>query len=68
MDKRLRSEKPLKYSIRSCLSKKRYSSEGLADNVAKKVYKERQVELRSYYCMSCAGFHLTSKEKRNVRS
>lgn len=45
--------------VRGCLGKKRYSSEGLAKKAAKKVFKERGVELHCYYCNQCFGYHLT---------
>ena len=45
--------------VRGCLSKKRYSSEKLAKKAAKKVLRERGVELHCYYCNQCFGYHLT---------
>lgn len=46
---------------RSCLGKKRYSSAGLADSVAKKCTRDRGKPIRAYYCKECCGHHLTSQ-------
>lgn len=54
-------------NIKMCFSKKRYSSEGLANTVAQKVLSERNIKLRAYYCTGCAGFHLTKRILENSK-
>lgn len=44
-----------------CLGKKKYPTKELADKVARKVKRERDVKLRSYMCPHCLLHHLTSK-------
>ena len=51
-------------NIKSCFSKKRYSSEEIAIGVLRKVKKKRGVDLRVYYCFGCCGYHFTSQLKK----
>ena len=48
----------------SCLKKKRYSNEQSAFEAIKRVHKERNTELRVYFCKHCLGYHLTHKFKK----
>ncbi len=45
-----------------CAKKKRYSSEGLANKVAKRIVTTETIT--SYYCPICFGYHLTHKGKK----
>lgn len=45
---------------RSCTTKRRYQTEEVAKAVAIKIWYERKVNLRTYACAACGGFHLTS--------
>jgi len=47
--------------IKTCIKKKRYSTEDFADTVIKKVLQERGTQLHRYYCPHCFGWHLTKK-------
>lgn len=47
--------------IRECLGKKRYRTLGYAEELAKKIKKERQLQLYVYSCPSCQGYHLTKR-------
>lgn len=46
---------------RMCFNKEEYHSEDMAESVARRVQRERNVELRSYRCPICRGWHLTSR-------
>jgi hypothetical protein len=52
--------------VNMCVGKKRYTSSELADKIAKRIKKERNVDLRSYYCPICCWYHLTKAGKENV--
>jgi hypothetical protein len=45
--------------VRSCYGKRAYPSEPHADSVANRVWCERKVSLRVYWCDGCSGWHLT---------
>lgn len=47
-----------------CVGKKRYSTLKISKRVIAKVRAERGVELRTYPCPICSGWHLTSQKKR----
>jgi hypothetical protein len=47
--------------LRGCVSKKRYSSMSMADQVRKKASRRAGRELRVYECMQCQGYHLTKQ-------
>lgn len=49
--------------LRGCLSKKRYSTMGFAGMVIEKIKKERGIDLYTYRCPSCQGFHLTKRKE-----
>ena len=49
----------VKSQINGCFSKKRYSTEELAETVRLRCEKARGVLLRSYRCETCCGYHLT---------
>jgi hypothetical protein len=49
-------------SIITCLRKKRYSSETLANQVREKCEAARGTPLRVYYCGGCEGYHLARRE------
>ena len=51
----------LRARINGCFSKKRYSTRGLAEIVARRIEAETAVTLRVYYCGFCYGFHLTKR-------
>ena len=46
---------------RSCLSKRRYSTEERVNIAARRLGGLRRVTLRGYYCMHCGGWHLTKR-------
>jgi hypothetical protein len=46
-----------------CTSKKRYASKEEAEKVANHLWKEKQVQVNSYRCILCEGYHISSKEK-----
>jgi hypothetical protein len=52
---------------KSCLSKKRYSTLKLAEEVVAKVKSERNEDLYSYRCASCESWHLTKKPDHKGR-
>lgn len=55
---------PSHYAVaKGCSRKKRYSTEALAEKVARKVKYERGDDCRAYFCELCGGFHLTKKPK-----
>ena len=43
----------------SCLKKKRYKTLLVAEKVKEKIFKERGLVLRIYYCNICNGYHIT---------
>ena len=45
----------------SCLKKARYPSQERAEKCLVQAKLERGVELRTYYCSICSGFHLTKQ-------
>lgn len=51
----------IKYLADGCIRKKRYRTEGIAEQVAEKVLRERGAKVRAYYCPVCLGWHLTRK-------
>lgn len=55
------------YWVKECLGKKRYRTLGFAEDLAKKIKKEREVELYVYSCPSCQGFHLTKRKEYKNR-
>ncbi len=44
-----------------CLRKQKYRSEKLAEAVAKKAKKDRNVDLECYFCNHCGNYHLTRR-------
>ena len=50
---------------RQCSQKRRYPNEGNATGAINKIRRERKKRLSAYYCIYCAGWHLTSKEVVN---
>lgn len=48
-------------SLQLCLRKKRYPTQKIAEQIARRVEQERGTRLRVYECNTCFGFHLTSK-------
>lgn len=55
--------------LSQCYKKSRYSSEFKANEYVKKAKLERSIELRTYYCNICMGWHLTKglNAKKEVR-
>ena len=51
----------LKDLAHSCLRKKRYNSEQVAQEAINRIHKKRKTKLRVYFCKYCLGYHLTSK-------
>ena len=51
--------------VASCVHKKRYKTAGFAEEVAKKVFKERGTKLYCYWCNQCGGYHLTSRPPKD---
>lgn len=51
----------------SCLCKHSYRTAGYAEEVAKKVYRERGVELHCYWCNICGKYHLTKRLPKNKK-
>lgn len=43
----------------SCVRKARYRTEQFAREIADRCKAERGVELRTYWCGACGGYHLT---------
>lgn len=51
-----------RYSVvRGCKSKRRYSTEQLADKVAARATSQRGLALRVYCCPLCQGWHITKR-------
>ena len=61
---RVVSRRKIRQAVEECFRKKRYNSENLAVHVQRKVWKDRKIQLRVYYCPHCFGFHLTRKVKK----
>ena len=55
------SDEQLKSLVSSCLKKKRYKTEQIAQEAINRIRKKRKVNLRIYFCQKCLGYHLTSK-------
>ena len=55
------SDEQLKGLISSCLKKKRYKTEQIAQEAINRIHKKRKVNLRIYFCKECLGYHLTSR-------
>jgi hypothetical protein len=55
----LLAQAPVDLVVRSCGTKRRYSTEDLANTVSIRCWQERGAELRAYSCAICAGWHLT---------
>lgn len=53
---------PQEHWIKECLGKKRYRTLGFAEDLAKRIKIERNVELYAYACPSCQGYHLTKRK------
>ena len=53
--------------VASCINKKRYRTAGFAEEVDKKVFRERGTKLYCYYCKECAGYHLTSRPPKDSK-
>lgn len=53
--------KEIKFWVSSCVKKKRYANEQLANEAINKIHKKRNTELRVYFCKECLGYHLTHK-------
>lgn len=52
---------------RTCTAKKRYPTETVALDIAKKIARDRGVQLRVYACdQGCGGFHLTKQRANYV--
>lgn len=49
----------------SCLTKKAYRTAGFAQEIAKKVLKERGTKLYCYWCRECGSYHLTSRPPKD---
>jgi len=54
----------VKEMLAMCLGKNKYSSYDLAECIRRKVWHERRVKSRSYWCPYCNNFHITCKEER----
>lgn len=52
--------------LASCTTKKRYSDEQVARDVARSVWFRRGVSLRVYACSLCGGWHLTKLDAQPV--
>lgn len=56
-------DKQLKKWATSCLRKRRYPNEQVANEMINRIKKYRKnTFLRSYFCSICNGWHLTHKE------
>lgn len=65
VDKRL--ENWVKQFKNGCVNKKAYRTLGFAQEVAKKIQRERGIELHCYLCRDCGAYHLTKrKSNRNI--
>lgn len=51
--------------IISCLHKKSYKTAAFAEEIARKVERERGVKLYCYWCKNCGSYHLTSRPPKN---
>lgn len=51
--------------VRECLGKKKYRSFSFAEKMIKKIKTERNVDLYTYCCPNCQGFHLTKRKVYN---
>lgn len=50
----------------SCIKKKKYLSEKLANKIIAEALEARGVELRAYDCDFCGHIHLTKKLKKDI--
>ena len=55
------SDEQLKGLVSSCLKKKCYKTEQIAQEAINRIHKKRKVNLRIYFCKECLGYHLTSR-------
>lgn len=56
-----------RYSVvHGCKNKRRYHSEALAEQVAKRATRQRGLALRVYQCPLCQGWHITKRRIFNV--
>ena len=55
------SDRELAFFASSCVKKKRYKSEQIAQETINRIHKKRNVKLRAYFCLFCLGWHLTSQ-------
>ena len=62
VDRRL--DKWVNSFLKGCVTKKAYKSLGLAEEVAKRVLKERGITLHCYWCKECGCYHLTRKKSK----
>ena len=58
------SDEQLKSLVSSCLKKKRYKTEQLAQEAINKIHKKRKVNLRINFCKERLGYQMTSREQQ----
>lgn len=59
-------EAELRHWARSCLSKKYYLTQAVAEQAAKRRRRCGAPKLRSYYCRFCGGHHLTKQPREEA--